>query len=191
MRPRAEQVVGTVLVSLLLTGCSDPPVPKPRAYFRIDLPEQAYRPWDPACPFSAELPAYAEAVPSLRPDQACWWNLTFPGQRAIVHLTYHKVDGDLLELVSEAHNYKARHEAKAERITSERVLRDSARVYGTLFDVEGDVASPMVFYVTDSTDHFLFGSLYFSARPNADSLAPVTERLRADLRHLVGTLRWK
>ena len=76
------------------------------------------------------------------------------------------------------------------KISTERVLRDSARVFGNVFDVEGAVASPLVFYMTDSTKNFLYGALYFSAEPNADSLAPVTTRLREDLRHLVGTLRW-
>ena len=49
----------------------------------------------------------------------------------------------------------------------------------------------MVFYLTDSTDHFLYGALYFRCRPNADSLAPVTARLREDIRHFAGTLSWE
>jgi hypothetical protein len=32
--------------------------------------------------------------------------------------------------------------------------------------------------------------LYFDVRPNADSLAPVTERIRQDMRHMIGTLHW-
>ena len=49
----------------------------------------------------------------------------------------------------------------------------------------------MVFYLTDSTSNFLYGALYFDARPNADSLAPVTERLRTDVRHFAATLAWR
>ena len=71
-----------------------------------------------------------------------------------------------------------------------RLLRPDARVFGTRFLVEGDVASPCVFYLTDSTDNFLYGALYFDAPPNADSLAPVTERLRADIDRFAATLRW-
>jgi gliding motility-associated lipoprotein GldD len=188
MSPRPEPLL---LAALLLAACTGDPVPKPRGYFRIDLPEQAYERWEPPCPFAAEVPVYARPLGTARSDRPCWWNLTFPGQRAIVHLTYQRVNNDLLDLVNEAQGYKARHEVKADRIRTERVMNDTARVYGNLYAIEGDVASPFVFYVTDSTRHFLYGSLYFSARPNADSLAPVTERLRADLRHFVGTLRWR
>lgn len=189
MKARAELTL--VTTALLLIGCGEDPVPRPRGYFRIDLPPQEFTRWTPDCPFSAEIPGYAQPLAGTRADQPCWFNLTFPGQRAIVHLTYFPVDGNVAQLIHDAHGYKATHEAKADRIRQERVLADSVRVFGNLFDVEGDVASPMVFYLTDSTSHFLYGSLYFSARPNADSLAPVTDRLRDDLRHFAATLRWR
>ena len=79
----------------------------------------------------------------------------------------------------------------AAKISSERILRAPARVFGTVFNVEGDVASPFVFYVTDSTSNFLYGALYFDARPNADSLAPVTKRIREDMLRMISTLEWR
>ena len=106
-------------------------------------------------------------------------------------MTWSPVRGDLAQLIDDAHVFRATHEAKAARMDRERVLRDSVRVFGTLFSVEGDVASPFVFYLTDSTDNFLYGSLYFDAPPNADSLAPVTARLREDLHHFATTLHWR
>jgi hypothetical protein len=45
--------------------------------------------------------------------------------------------------------------------------------------------------VTDSTKHYLRGSLYFDAEPNPDSLAPVVEFFRNDIIHLIETLKWK
>ena len=129
-------------------------------------------------------------VPQHADERRCWFNLTYPRYKATVHLTYRSVQGDLARLLEDAHDLKSKHEAKAYRIGTERVSRDSARVFGTLFDVEGDVASPMVFYLTDSTTNFLYGALYFRARPNADSLAPITARIRDDIRHFAATLRW-
>ncbi len=181
---------------LLCSSCTYEKVPRPRGYPRLDLPEVAYTPWRGTCPFTAEVPTYALALekPGTTPaiaDTACFMTLRFPGQRADVFLTCRKIEGDLPQLINDAHDFKDKHEAKAARIRSERIERDPARVFGTLFSVEGDVASPMVFYLTDSTTRFLYGSLYFDARPNADSLAPVTERIREDLRHFAGTLRWR
>lgn len=185
-----------LLLAGLLSSCTDDPVPKPRGYERLDLPEVAYTPWSGNCPFAVDVPTYAQALekPGTTPanaDTACYLTLRFPGQRANVFLTCRRIQGDLRQLIDDAHTFKDKHEAMAARIRSERVERDSARVFGTLFDVEGNVASPMVFYLTDSTTRFLYGSLYFDARPNADSLEPVTTRIREDLRHFANTLRWR
>ncbi len=178
------------------SGCTEDPIPKPRGYPRLDLPTQTYTSWIGACPFGAEVPTYAVMLdkPGTTPamaDTACYVTMRFPRQRANVFLTCRKIEGDLRQLIEDAHAFKDKHEAMAARIRSERMERDSARVFGTFFDVEGNVASPMVFYLTDSTTRFLYGSLYFDARPNADSLGPVTKRLREDMRHFAGTLNWR
>ena len=65
------------------------------------------------------------------------------------------------------------------------------RVYGILYDLKGNTATAVQFYVTDSVNHYLRGSLYFSAEPNADSLAPVISFFRDDIIHLIETLKWK
>lgn len=186
MRRKAELLLGL----LLLAGCADDPLPKPRGWFRIDLPEQTYAAWTDSAAIAMEVPTYVRVRQRKAEGEARWYDLRFPGQRATVHLTWSPVRGDLPQLIDDAHAFKGKHEMMAARIRSARVLRDSARVFGTYFEVEGDVASPMVFYLTDSTANFLYGSLYFDARPNADSLAPVTERIRQDMRHLMGTVRW-
>ena len=186
--------LGLALLSTLSTGCSDDAVPKPRGYFRIDLPADSSTSFDSHCPFTAEVPVYARMLKGAGTGEddgkVCWTDMVFPDQRAAVHMTWRNIQGDLPELINDAHEFKAKHEAMATRIKSEEVLRDSARVFGTLFDVDGNVASPMVFYLTDSISNFLYGALYFDVRPNSDSLAPVTDRIRADIRRFANTLRW-
>ncbi len=186
----------TVLLPFLLTGCADMPVPKPRGYFRIDLPADSARMAASPCPFMAEVPQYARLEPGsgnaqAHGQQACWTDLVYPGQRASVHMTWRRIQGDLPELVHDAYVFKEKHQALATRIRTEDVVRDSARVYGTLFQVEGNVASPFVFYLTDSTANFLYGALYFDVHPNADSLAPVTDRIRNDMRRFAHSLHWQ
>lgn len=186
--------LGAVLLSALASGCSDESVPKPRGYFRIDLPVDSSNTVASNCPFTAEVPVYARLVQgagSVHPDgTVCWTDLVFPGQRAAVHMTWRSIQGDLPELINDAHEFKAKHESMATRIKSQEVLRDSDRVFGSLFNVDGNVASPMVFYLTDSTSNFLYGALYFDVRPNSDSLSPVTDRIRADVRRFANSLRW-
>lgn len=186
MKRRASLLL---LLSALLTGCEEDFIPRPKGWPRLDLPEARYEAWsDPA--MAAEVPAYARMIHRRSDAGTRWYDIRFAGQRATVHLTYSAVNDNLPQLIEDAHGFKRKHEAKASRIRSEHVLRPDARVFGTRFLVEGDVASPCVFYLTDSTDNFLYGALYFDAPPNADSLAPVTERLRADIDRFAATLRW-
>lgn len=191
MNRRIENHVAmAVVLAFLLQGCASDPIPKPHGHLRIDLPERGYTPWNEEDVLSAERPVYTTVRETRRTPSSRWYDLSFPGQRATVHLTWSPVNGQLQEMIEDAHSFKDKHGAVATRIRSSRLLRDSSRVFGTLFEVDGDAASPMVFYLTDSTDNFLYGALYFNSRPNGDSLAPVTERIRADMRHLAETLEW-
>ncbi len=190
MKPRFE-LFPLLLSALLMAGCADGPVPKPRGYFRIDLPQKDYGPWVDQEVFAAEVPVHARMVKRRAEGGSHWYDLRYGDQRATVHLTWTPVRGPVMDLIEDAHVFKNTHEAKAVKISSARVLRDTAQVYGNIFHVEGDVASPVVFYLTDSTDNFIYGSLYFDVRPNADSLAPVTEWIRDDVQHFARTLEWR
>jgi gliding motility-associated lipoprotein GldD len=65
-------------------------------------------------------------------------------------------------------------------------------MFGQIYDIEGsDVATPFQFWVSDSSYHFLRGSLYFNFPPNNDSIQPVIDYLRNDLLQLVNTLQWR
>lgn len=180
-----------LLLLLCVPACTEDPVPKPRGYFRIDLPEQRYNVWVDSTTFRAELPVYTKVGIRSSQTDARWYDVRFLGQRATVHLTWTPVGDQLQPLIEDAHLFKNTHQSKAARIRSERIVNDGTRVFGNVYDVDGDVASPMVFYLTDSTDNFLYGALYFDARPNADSLAPVTDRIRSDMRHMIATLAWQ
>jgi hypothetical protein len=45
--------------------------------------------------------------------------------------------------------------------------------------------------LTDSVSRFFRGALLYDCAPNADSLAPVTRYLQADIMELIQSFRWK
>jgi len=59
-----------------------------------------------------------------------------------------------------------------------------------IYEVGGDAASSVQFFLTDTSTHFLRGALYFSNTPNADSIAPVVKFVKEDMRHLIDTFQW-
>jgi|LauGreDrversion4_2_1035121.scaffolds.fasta_scaffold41127_4 gliding motility-associated lipoprotein GldD len=181
---------GLIFLSQLIFAPSS--IPKPRGYFRIDLPAKDYVPYQGDCPLNFEIGSYnkVEILPSDSTG-SCWFQIRLPKHRATVHCSYFPVQGNLDQLIQEAYDKTAKHDVKATSKNRTVVRIDSTRVYGLIYDLQGDAASQLQFYVTDSTDHFLWGALYFWNRPNADSLAPVLQFMREDVIHLINTLHWK
>ena len=121
-----------------------------------------------------------------------WFNIEFPAYKAKIYLTYKDVNNDLDSLLDQSYNLNVKnHVSKADAIKEQVFSNRENKVYGILYDLKGNTASAVEFYVTDSVSHYLRGSLYFSAEPNADSLAPVIDFFREDIIHLIETLKWK
>ena len=178
--------------ALLLSGCGQPAVPRPAGYFRIELPEKHYVKYETPCAYSIEYPEYGRI--NLRPAAAtdtCWMDIEFPSFRAMIHLTYFNLNGNLASLTEMSRELAYKHTIRADAIDEKLWADDSSHVYGILYDLKGNTASSVQFYVTDSTRHYLRGSLYFMAQPNEDSLMPVIGFLREDIFHLIETLNWR
>lgn len=163
-------------------------VPKPRAYFRIDLPEKKYHLCDTIFPFTFEYPVYSE----IEIDSASWFNIVFPKFKGKIHFSYKKVDGHLYEYTEDAREFVYKHVPKATDIKTEIFNDFENNVYALLYHIEGqEAASPLQFYATDSTSHFLRAALYFEHIPNNDSIAPIIEFVNQDVLHFLKTIKWK
>lgn len=187
------------IFSSLLCGCREVPVPRPKGYFRIDMPEREYisfngtLPQSGKLPLSFEYPVYGKISSDFDGNtEPGWFNIDFPLYKAKIYLTYKDVNGDLEGLVEQTYRMNVKnHIPKADAI-KEAVIEDPEReVYGILYDLKGSTATAVQFFVTDSVRHFFRGSLYFSAEPNPDSLAPVIDFFREDIIHLIETLKWE
>lgn len=193
MRKTTNSLVALLLL-LMATACGDNnQQPKPRGYFRIDLPEKQYVTLDTMARYSFEYPVYATITPDqYSPDETDWVNVVFPAFKGTIHISYKHVDGNLSQYVEDAHKMIVKHIEKANGIRDSLIIDDERNVYGLMYYLDGEgVASPLQFYVTDSTRHFLRGSLYFNVYPNNDSLQPVIDFITDDARHLINTLQWK
>lgn len=181
-----------ILAVSLLCGCRERDVPKPRGYFRIDLPAKEYRLYDTVCPFIFEYPVYGRISYDVgKNSEPCWFNLEFPRNKAIIHFSYKTVSKNLPILLKESNDYAYSHSIKADAITEQPWYNKENKVYGILYDIKGNTASSIQFFLTDSTRNFLRGALYFSSEPKADSLAPVILFFRKDIMHMIETFKWK
>ncbi len=191
-------VIPLLLILFGFCSCRDVAVPKPKGYFRISLPLKEYVQFNDSAtksrlPLSFEYPSYGKVLTmGDNPAEPGWFNIDFPAFKARIYLTYRDIKGDLADLIEQTYTMNVKnHITKADAIDEKIISNKQRRVFGVLYDLKGNTATSVQFYVTDSTKHYLRGSLYFNAEPNADSLAPVIEFFRDDIVHLVETLKWK
>ena len=186
--------IGAVTILLFfIVGCTTRDfTPKPRGYYRITLPAHHYKSFDPIeCPFRFEIPTISQPLRDTNDlREPCWWYITFPDLNANIYLTYKKMSGDLNTYTEDARTLVYKHTQKANGI-NEQVIRNNHGAGGILYDIGGEAASSIQFFMTDSSQHFLRGALYFNVAPNSDSLAPVVSYLKKDIEHLLKTLQWK
>jgi gliding motility-associated lipoprotein GldD len=179
---------------VMMTSCRQNYSPRPKGFIRIDLPEKNYQLLDTMFPYSFMYPGYSLFIPDERDIAEPYWaNIVFPEFKGTLHLSYKTVGStnDLKAYFEDARSFTQRHIPKATAMRDELFIDEENNVYGVLFQIKGrEVASPIQFYLTDSTQHFLRGALYFNVVPNNDSLAPVIDFLEEDIRYMIETTRW-
>lgn len=181
-----------LIIIVLQFSCSDTYTPKPRGYFRIEFPEKEYVQYEDAGPYSFQIPKYSHMEKDNENDAEPWWNnLVFSSLKGKLHLSYKPVNNNLSKYVEDARTLAYKHTIKADAISEQVFIIPGRKVYGILYEIKGNAASPYQFFATDSVHHFLRGSLYFNVYPNKDSLAPVFDFIKPDIVKLIETLKWK
>jgi gliding motility-associated lipoprotein GldD len=187
-----------VVFCSFIFSCEEVYTPKPRAYFRIDLPEKSYRLYtSDNCPFQFEYPAYATVHQDTsffneQTENPCWLNIDFESLGGMIHISYKPITTEQTfnKLREDAHKLTFKHTIRADYI-EESFIKNKNGVSGMLYDVGGNAASNIQFYLSDSTTHYLRGALYFNAVPNADSIQPVVNFVREDMVRFIESFRWR
>jgi len=181
-----------ILFLLSFVSCNNDFQPKPRGFFRIELPEKSYQRFDlKEFPYQFEISKFSKPVIPGRNAEKFWINIYYPKFNAQLHLSYKLIDNNLDTLLNDVHTMVNKHIPKATAINEQMYVNESKRVFGMAYEIKGSqAASAYQFYMTDSTQHFLRGALYFNFSPNNDSLKPVIEYLESDIQHLIETLSW-
>lgn len=172
---------------ITLTGCGGDVMPKPKAHLRLDYPMGEYVLYDEGCPYSFAHNALAR----VSNKGNCNLTVEYPAMKATVYLTYKPVNGNIDVLLRDAQKLTYEHVIKADAIQEQPFINQDNKVYGMFYQVGGAAATNAQFYVTDSTRHFLTGSMYFYAKPNYDSIMPAASYIKDDMRNIMETLKWK
>lgn len=175
-----------------LSSCRKNYTPRPYGYYRVTIPEHNYRIFDVAeFPYKFEVSKIAEVKPNNANREKYWIDIAYPILNGKIYGSYKSVNNNLFELSEDAWKFVNTHISRADDMSRIEFENPGKSVYGILYDIEGNVASPIQFVLTDSVKHFFRGALYFDNRPNKDSIAPMLDYVREDMLHLMETFEWK
>ena len=175
-----------ILLLCLVSACKDDVLPKPKAMLRLEYPSGKERTMETEH-FSIKYNEMAR----LKSESNTSFTLDYPLMKGSIFINYKAVNGNLDKLLTDAQKLSYEHVVKADGIYEEPVVNEPYKVYGMYYEVKGNAASQSQFYVTDSTKHFVTGSLYFYAKPNYDSILPAAVHLQKDIRKIIESLRWE
>lgn len=193
MISRGIIIVIYVLILGLFSSCGRDYAPKPRGFFRIKFPAKKYQTFKGTCRFQFDYPTYASIEPDTNESaKPCWFDVVFSPYNARIHLSYYPIASQKVfnELVEDARTFAFKHTVKATAIDESIISFPEERVYGILYSIEGNSASSVQFFVTDSTRNYLRGALYFHERPRLDSVKPVLDFLKEDVRVMIKSMKW-
>jgi len=198
MKRKGRSVIHKIVVSSLLAACfiscrEEADIPKPLGYFRIDFPEKEYERVEDDCPYAFEKPVYSIIVPqkNAMDSSGCSKTLYYPQFRATIYFTYFNVNGNLKEITKLTDDKVYEHHHMASGILPTEFSNTEKQVYGTAYELMGNSAVNYLFYLTDSTNHYFMGQLFFEAVPNYDSLQPCITFIKEDMEHLIESFEWK
>jgi gliding motility-associated lipoprotein GldD len=200
---------------MIIFSCNSTYTSKKRGYFKVNFPERKYLKFDKVdFPYSFEYPAYATIIKDSAyfdstSDNPYWVNVDFQTFHGKIYISYKTIGGKSVykiktsggykdsagvnaydKMVNDAFNLTYKNDIKAYSI-EDSVMHTPNNLSGIFFHLSGNVATANQFFITDTIKHFLRGALYFDATPNEDSLKPVNDFLKEDMKHLINTVQWK
>tara|TARA_B110000967_G_scaffold166781_1_gene174984 strand:- start:179 stop:748 length:570 start_codon:yes stop_codon:yes gene_type:complete len=176
-----------LFLSVLFVSCDNDYTPKPKALIKLDFPQKEYVKIAINCPFGFELPVYSHLKKN---NDNCLIDIVFPNQNGVLYISYFSLENNLDEHFEQSQKLAYKHNLISDAIKEQLYINDSLKVYGVLYDYDGMSATAAQFFLTDSVNHFFRGALYFNTEIN-DSILPINNFLKYDIKHLIETFHWK
>ena len=183
------------VIFIVLFGCENYFLPKQSAYLRLDYPKPEYKLID-----DKDFPFFFEANTRLSEISDIDINLrsidfiiNYNQLNAQINFQYKNVNSSekLKAYILDLKSTIETHSMMANSVKIKDYSLKEKNIFGRIFDLSGNVASPYQFYLTDSINNIISGLVYFNIKPNYDSILPAINYIENDIIHLIESFDWK
>jgi gliding motility-associated lipoprotein GldD len=183
------------VIFIVLFGCENYFLPKQSAYLRLDYPKPEYKLIDDKdFPFFFEANTILSEISDIDINpESIDFIINYNQLNAQINFQYKNVNSNekLNAYILDLKMTIETHSKMANSVKIKDYSLKEKNIFGRIFDLSGDVASPYQFYLTDSTNNIISGLVYFNIKPNYDSILPAINYIENDIIHLIESFDWK
>tara|TARA_B100000029_G_scaffold290353_1_gene283955 strand:- start:1075 stop:1653 length:579 start_codon:yes stop_codon:yes gene_type:complete len=183
------------LCCIIFFGCDNYLMPKQSAYLRLDYSLPEYKVIDSnQFPFIFETNNILSNVSEIAFDnESIDFIIKYDELNGQINLQYQKLDSKekLDTYILDLKKTIETHSIMANSVRIKDYVSEKNKIYGRIFDLSGNVASPYQFYLTDNRSNIIAGFVYFNIKPNYDSILPAINYIENDIINLIESFSWK
>lgn len=189
-----------LFLCFFVSSCSNSPNPRPlpRMYPRVVFPERNEVVFSKdICNMTFKYPDYFNYVQDTsffdsRPIHPCWFDMNALSLNASIHFSYYPISDRSAydKLINDVYKMVGEHNIMATFRSEKPIMNEKENAFGLAFEIEGEVASPLQFFLTDSTRNFVRASLYFNAKVDPDSTKIIYDYIKQDIDLMIRSWEW-
>ena len=180
---------------IFILGCDNYLMPKQSAFLRLDYSNPQYEQINNnSFPFLFETNKILSNISEINIiDESIDFILKYDELNGQVNFQYKNIDSKetLDTYILDLKKTIETHSIMANTVRIRDYVLEENDIYGRIFDLSGNVASPYQFYLTDNKNSIISGFIYFNIKPNYDSVLPAINYIENDIINLIESFSWK
>ena len=172
-------------------ACNEYELPKQKGFLRIEFEEPQYKKFEQLNSFSDFY--YNTSLVQIKSKGDNDLSLNYTDLNLSIDLKHAKIynSNDFNNRMVDFNLILDTHVKKSNGIFLKEYQNKNNNVIGKIYEISGNVASPIQFYLTDSLSNFLRGSLNLNSSAKYDSIYPSIQYIKNDILVLFETINWK
>ncbi|MAU30909.1 MAG: hypothetical protein CMC36_03250 [Flavobacteriaceae bacterium] len=183
-------IISLFFFTLITFSCNEPNLPKQNGFLRIEFKEPYYTIHEEIDnPFNFYYNSNYTYIDHIGSDQFLF---DYKDLNLSLNLSFYSIKTKL-DLEKKSRDFSLildTHIKKSNGIVLREYDNDVNRMFGKLYEMKGDVASPIQFYLTDSVSNFISGSVNLKFKSNYDSIYPSIQYVKNDILVLFESINW-
>ena len=183
-------IISLFFFTLMIFSCNEANLPKQNGFLRIEFKEPYYSIHEEIdTPFNFYYNSNSTDLDQIGNNQFLF---DYSDLNLSLNLSFYNIisSQDLEEKSRDFSLILDTHTKKSNGVILREYDNDNRRIFGKLYEIKGDVASPIQFYLTDSISNFISGSVNLKFKSNYDSIYPSIQYVKNDILVLFESINW-